>query len=88
MWNFRQSHCQRNSSGEAAPAQPLARTSQTPAVTVGGQAASMFFSGLSPSFVSLNQLNVSIPLGAPTGVQPLLVTSNGIPSNTVNVPVQ
>ncbi|MBI3696756.1 MAG: S8 family serine peptidase [Acidobacteria bacterium] len=75
-------------SGEAASAQPLARMVQTPVVTVGGQAASVFFSGLAPSFVGLNQLNVTIPLGAPSGVQPLVITANGIPSNTVNVPVQ
>lgn len=79
---------QPQTSGEAATAQPLANTRQTPTVTLGGRAAQVFFSGLAPSFVGLNQLNVTLPANAPTGVQPLAITSNGVAANTVNVPIQ
>ncbi len=79
---------QPQASGEPAAAQPLANTKQTPTVTVAGQNASVFFSGLAPFFVGLNQINVTIPAGAPSGLQPLVITSNGVSSNTVNIPVQ
>jgi len=79
---------QAQSSGQAAAAQPLARTRQTPAATLGGQSAQVQFSGLAPFFVGLNQINLTIPAGARAGVQPLALTSNGIPSNTVNVAIQ
>ncbi len=75
-------------SGEAASGQTLANTKQLPTATVGSQQATVLFSGLAPFFVGLNQLNITIPSGAPTGVQPLIVTSNGVAANTVNVPVQ
>jgi uncharacterized protein (TIGR03437 family) len=75
-------------SGEAASARPLASTRITPTVTVGGQSAAVIFSGLTPGFVGLGQLNITIPAAARSGLQPLVVTSNGIESNTVNVPIQ
>jgi minor extracellular serine protease Vpr len=74
--------------GEPASGESLVRTRQTPQVTVAGRHAEVFFSGLAPFFVGLNQINVTIPPGTPSGVQPLLVTSNGIASNTVNIPIR
>jgi uncharacterized protein (TIGR03437 family) len=38
--------------------------------------------------VGLNQLNVTIPPGTPSGVQSLVITSNSVPSNTVNIPIR
>jgi len=71
-----------------AGAQPLANTRIRPAATVGGQSATVLFSGLAPFFVGLDQINLTIPSAARSGVQPLVITSNGIPSNTVNLPIQ
>ena len=79
---------QPQASGEAASAQPLARTQLTPTATLEGQGAAVLFSGLAPFFVGLSQINLTIPSGARSGVQPLVITSNGIDSNTVSLPVQ
>ena len=38
-----------------------------PVVLIGGVAAQVTFSGLSPQFVGVNQINVTIPAGTPTG---------------------
>lgn len=75
-------------SGEAAPANPLAVTRVRPDVTIGGQRAEVLFSGLAPGFVGLYQLNVRVPSGSPTGVQPVVVTANGVASKTSNMPVE
>jgi uncharacterized protein (TIGR03437 family) len=36
-------------------------------VLIGGKAATVVFAGLSPQFVGVNQINVAIPAGTPTG---------------------
>ncbi len=74
--------------GEAAPADPLARIRITPTATVDDQAAAVLFAGNAPGFVGLNQINLTIPAGARSGVRPLVLTANGIPSNTVNIAIQ
>jgi len=38
-----------------------------PTVLIGGKAATVVFAGLSPQFVGVNQINVAIPAGTPTG---------------------
>src|SRR5207248_10512373 len=38
-----------------------------PTVMIGGVAAQLVFSGLSPQFVGVNQINVVLPAGTPTG---------------------
>ena len=75
-------------SGEVAPAQPLARTRVLPTVTVAGQPADVVFSGLAPFNVGLYQLNITVPADAPSGIQPVVVTANGIASKTTNLPIQ
>ncbi len=47
--------------GAAAPSGPLATTASNPAVLIGGQPAAVGFSGLSPGFVGLWQVNATIP---------------------------
>ncbi len=47
----------------------------------------MSFSGLSPPFVGLYQVNVQVPLNVPSGTQPVQIIMNGVPSNTVTVAV-
>ena len=75
-------------SGEPSPAQPLAMTNVTPSVSIGGSAAQVIFSGLTPQNVGLYQVNVIVPNDAPTGNQPLLITVNGINAKTTTVLVQ
>ena len=47
-----------------------------PNVTIGGVTATVSFSGLSPQFVGVNQLNVVVP-NVPAGVVPLLIEDLG-----------
>jgi uncharacterized protein (TIGR03437 family) len=75
--------------GAVAPGTaPLAETVIAPQVTVGSVPAHVLFSGLSPGSVGLYQIDVTIPAGAGTGNVPLVVTQNGVASNTVTVPLQ
>ena len=75
-------------SGDPSPAQPLAMTSATPVVKIGGSSAQVVFSGLTPGFVGLYQINAVVPSDAPTGSQPLVISVNGIASNSLNLAVQ
>src|SRR5262249_23636000 len=53
--------------GTAAPGtEPLARTPE-PEVRLGGVRCPFLFSGLVPGLVALNQINVKVPEGVPTG---------------------
>jgi uncharacterized protein (TIGR03437 family) len=45
----------------------LRHTVTTPIVTLGGISAQVLFSGLSPQFVGVNQLNIKVPANAPIG---------------------
>jgi uncharacterized protein (TIGR03437 family) len=74
--------------GFAAPTNTLVRTSNVPTVTIAGRQGAVFFSGLSPGFVGLYQLNVTLPASLPAGNQQMQVVSNGIASNTVLVPIR
>ena len=77
-------------SGEPSPGppQPLAATSVSPTVTIGGSTATLIFSGLTPGSVGLYQVNVTVPVDAPTGNQPLVIALNGINSKATSVLVQ
>ena len=68
----------------AAGSSPLSQTIQKPAVTISGVAATVTFSGLTPSLVGLYQINVQVPNGiTPGNSVPLLVKTGGISSNVV-----
>lgn len=54
-------------SGAAASASPLSTTVAAPTVTIGGRPAAVTFSGLTPGFVGLYQVNVQVPDDAPLG---------------------
>jgi uncharacterized protein (TIGR03437 family) len=60
-----------------------------PTVLIGGVAATVTFSGLSPQFVGVNQINVTLPAGTPTGsAVPLQIQVNGtVNSNPVFIAV-
>lgn len=50
-------------------------------VLIGGQEAEVFFSGASPQFVGVNQVNVAVPEGVEPGAEvPLILEVNGVQS--------
>ena len=57
-------------------------------VSIGGTDAQVWYAGVTPGYTGLYQVNVQIPDGTPAGAQPLVVTENGVDSNTVTVAVQ
>jgi uncharacterized protein (TIGR03437 family) len=74
--------------GSASPSSPLATTTVTPTVTIGGQSAQVLFSGLAPGFVGLYQVNVKVPDGvSPGSAVPMVLTIGGVPSNTATIAV-
>ena len=59
-----------------------------PMVLIGGMAAQVTFAGLSPQLVGVNQINVVIPTGTPTGnAVPLQIQAGGVNSNTVAIAI-
>jgi uncharacterized protein (TIGR03437 family) len=64
----------------AASLDKLRRTVVVPLVLIGGQSMPVAFSGLSPQFPGVNQVNITIPQGAPTGTLPLQLQAGGITS--------
>src|SRR5450755_4529551 len=64
--------------GVGAPVTILARTTTDPAITIGGQPAPVQFSGLTPGFVGLYQVNVTVPSGIGTGIQPITCSIGGV----------
>jgi uncharacterized protein (TIGR03437 family) len=75
--------------GAAAPFGQVSNTTLTPNVTIGGgPATTVQFSGLTPGFVGLYQVNVLVPVGTTPGpAVPILVTIGGVSSNTVTIAV-
>jgi len=67
---------------------PLSSTTNTPTVTIGGQQATVGFSGLVPGLPGLYQLNVTVPSGIGTGAQPITVAIGGATSPNLTIPVQ
>jgi len=63
-------------------------TVATPKILIGGVEAVVQFSGLSPQFVGLNQINVVVPKVA-AGVVPLQISMGGVTtSNKVTIAIQ
>ena len=57
--------------------------------TIGGVNASVSFAGLAPTFVGLYQVNAVVPGGlVPGSAVPVVITQNGIASNTVTIAVE
>lgn len=57
----------------------LRRTAGSPAVSIGGVSANVAFSGLTPQFPGVNQLNIVVPAGVPAGASvPISIQLNGI----------
>lgn len=65
------------------------RLATTPVVTIGGVPATVGFAGQSPCCVGLNQINFTVPAGAPTGsAVPVVVSVGGKASNSVTLVIQ
>ncbi len=75
-------------SGQASPLNPLSQTIGTPVVVIGGIAAQVAFSGLTPSLVGLYQVNAVVPAGVAGAAVPVTITQLGVTSNTVTMAIQ
>ena len=72
--------------GDGSTGSPLLGTKAQTTVTVGGKAAQVSFSGLTPGGVGLMQLNFVIP-SLTAGDYPLVVTVGGVSSNALTMTV-
>lgn len=76
------------SSGAPAP-DGNSTTTSTPVVTIAGKSVPVTFSGLSPGFIGLYQVNVQITASVQRGnALPVKLTIGGVTSNTVTVAIQ
>ena len=75
-------------SGDPAPSSPLAETTTMPVVMIGGQQASVSFSGLTPTVAGLYQINVTIPSNLTAGPQPITVSIGGQTSGASSIVVK
>ncbi len=73
------------SSGAALASLPRPLAALT--VTVNGKSASILFAALPPGLAGLTQVNFTVPAGTPSGPQPVVLSANGVPSNTVYLTV-
>ena len=78
-------------SGDPAP-DSTSTTLVVPVATIGVRfaavPATVQFCGLAPGYAGLYQLNITIPADVQPGLQPLIVSINGIAANAVLLPVQ
>lgn len=74
--------------GAAASASPLSQTQTMPQVTIGGQSATVNFSGLAPDYAGLYQVNVVVPSGINAGVVPIALSIDNVAAPVINLPVQ
>jgi uncharacterized protein (TIGR03437 family) len=78
-----------NTPATGAPAaDATSTTTAAPQLSIGGQNATVSFSGLAPGLVGVYQLNVQVPAAAPSGSQPLVLSIGGVQSATLSIPVQ
>ena len=74
--------------GTPAPSPP-SRTTAVPTVTIDGIPAEVVFSGLSPGYAGLYQINAKVPAGVPPGDdRPVLVSIAGQTSPAVSIAVR
>lgn len=74
--------------GNPASATTGSRTTLPVSTTIGGQGAQVQFSGLTPTYVGLYQILAVVPANTASGIQDLVVTVNGVASNTAKIAVQ
>ncbi len=71
----------------AASLDKLRTATTTPTVLIGNKAAQVVFAGLSPQFVGVNQINVAIPPGTPTGDAVSLQISLGSVTTSASITI-
>jgi uncharacterized protein (TIGR03437 family) len=74
--------------GTPPPSSPLSNTVNTVTVSIGGQDAPVQFSGLTPGFPGLYQVNAVVPSGVPGDAVPLVVSVAGQTSPAVTLAIQ
>ena len=74
--------------GAAAGSNPTSETPTKPIVTIGSVSATVDFSGLAPGFVGLYQLNVVVPLNAPSGSQDVVIQVGNQASKPVKIAIR
>jgi uncharacterized protein (TIGR03437 family) len=78
-------------SGQPASVTPIMSTGQVTVTFGSGSSqvtAQSSFAGLTPDFVGLYQVNVTIPSNVPTGTSvPISLTLGGVTSNVANIPI-
>jgi uncharacterized protein (TIGR03437 family) len=75
--------------GRPAPSNPLAQTTTQPTVMIGGVPATVQFSGLTPGYAGLYQVNALVPPAAAKGsAVPVAISIGGAQSNPVTIAVQ
>lgn len=74
------------STGSAATTQYLSRALASTSATIGGQPATVLFSGLTPGFVGLAQANLQVP-GLSAGDYPVVLTMGNISSRQAIISV-
>ena len=74
--------------GRAAPLIPLSQSTSAVSVTVNGILAQPSFTGLTPGFAGLGQVNFQLPANTPTGNSiPVALIINGVNSKSVQISV-
>jgi minor extracellular serine protease Vpr len=74
-------------SGGPAPSNPLATTTASPVVSIGGANAQVQFSGMTPGNAALYQVNAVVP-NTSVGLQPITISIGGVVSQSSLLPVQ
>ncbi|HYI93475.1 MAG TPA: hypothetical protein VEX68_08020 [Bryobacteraceae bacterium] len=66
----------------------LRETLIKPEVVIGGVQTEVAFSGLTPGYSGLYQINARIPVGVTSGLQTVAITANGVRSNEVKIRIR
>ena len=66
--------------GAVPPDSPLSTVAGSVGAFIGGEAAPVWFAGLAPGVPGLYQLNIQVPATVQSGLQELLIYSNGYSS--------
>ncbi|MGH9613833.1 MAG: S8 family serine peptidase [Bryobacteraceae bacterium] len=65
-------------SGSPGPSNQSATTTSTPVISIGGQPATVIYSGLAPGFAGVYQVNATVPQGIGTGAQSVTCSIGGV----------
>ncbi len=74
--------------GSPASSATLSDTTHTTSVSIGGKDGAVMFSGLTPGYVGLYQVNLTVPSNVAAGVQDLVVRVDGVASSAVKIAVR